>query len=430
MVAVLAAILTTPTGQASTARTFPASHTSVPEGSGNEFVWPVSGWVAATQVYATGAHHSGSADIAAAHHTPVRPARSGRVEATGWSQANGWYVRIDHGGLDGYTYRTRYAHLLDEPRVSPGDLVSDVYDGGSVLGYVGRTGSADMSGPHVHFGITRIDKSTGQDRDLAIPDLTMGSWVTAGQYIPGRFDGLTPIAHEPSRPFDVRVTEQDGLMLYETPQRGPEERLGTVPEGTVLTVLDSHQGQYRVQHGDRTGWLAHTGTRPTDSAISGIRVSPEYRAVNVRRSPGGEVIGVLPGGSRLTAFGADGSGNWYRVQWPCTANTNRSSTAADRARETGGCPGLAATRSTKYGWISANVSYPTSYFAARTRTGRLAVHGDVLVDGQSYPDTGTTLDRLRMRSRVTVTGSRNGWYRIDHEGQRGWIRGWYTAGRQ
>ncbi|WP_317494726.1 M23 family metallopeptidase [Haloechinothrix sp. LS1_15] len=393
-------------------------------------MWPVTGWIAATDVYATGAHHHGSADIAAPHFTPVQPARSGRVAATGWSETNGWYVRIDHGGLDGYTYQTRYAHLLDEPQVAPGDLVSESYDGGTVLGYVGRTGNAEMSGPHVHFGITRIDTSTGRATDLAIPEVAIGDWVHAGEHIPGRYPGLTPIPLEPARPFDVRVTEPNGVGLYETSRRNGDELLGTIPRDTVLTVFDSRQGQYRVRHGDHAGWISHSGTLPSGSTVSGLRIEPGYASVNVRRSPGGEIIGTLPGGTLLTAFSVDESGSWYRVQWPCTSESNRSTTAADRGREHGGCPNVSTPRSVKYGWVSAGVSDPTPAFRARTRIERLAVYGGTAVHGQRYPDTGSPRDRLRIRAGVTVTGSWNGWYRIDHDGEPGWIRGWFTAGRQ
>ncbi|WP_425484483.1 peptidoglycan DD-metalloendopeptidase family protein [Haloechinothrix aidingensis] len=408
----------------------PANHTSASEGTGRAFVWPTTGWVAANDTYVGGVHHPGAADIAAPHHTPVRAARAGRVVSTGWSDVSGWYVRIEHTAAGSYYYLTSYTHLLERPRVREGDVVSAVAGGGTVLGYGSRTGNANMSGPHTHFSIRRVDKVTGRVEQLSIPGLTIGSWVDSGDHIPGSYSGLTPIPVEPARPFDVRVTERHGLGMYASTRRRGDDYLGAIPQGTVVTVTGSERGQYRVRHDGRTGWVAHSGTRPAGSTATGVRVTTRYATVNVRRSPGGPVIGVVRGGTRLTGFGTDESGTWNRVQWRCTPATNRSDVTADRTRETGGCPDLSSTQSMKYGWISGGVSYPTSYFPTRTRVSGVTVYGDVVVDGLSRPDYDVTLGSLGIRAWVTVTGSRNGWYRIDYGGTRGWIRGWLTAGRQ
>ncbi|SNR76700.1 SH3 domain-containing protein [Haloechinothrix alba] len=436
VIVLLAVIATTatplPTGQASgdvAGERLPPNHTPVPEGDNHAFVWPTSGWVAANDTYVGGAHHSGTADIAAPHHTPVHPARSGRVISTGWSEVSGWYVGIEHTGVGQYSYQTFYAHFLEEPRVSKGDIVSATVGGGTVLGHVSRTGNANFSGPHVHFSITRIDKATGERELLSIPGLTVGSWATSGEHIPGIYRGLTPIPLEPARDFDVRVTESGGLGMYETTRRSGSGYVGTIPEDAVVTVSGNDRGQYRVRHEGRTGWVAHSGTRPAGSGATGVQTTPHYSTVNVRRSPGGPVIGAVPGGRLLTRFGTNESGQWNRVQWHCTSETNRSGLTADRARETGGCPGLNTPQVVKYGWVSTGVSYPTSSFRARTRTDDVPVYGDI-VDEQSRPNTDVRLGSLDIRTEVTVTASRNGWYRIDYDGTRGWIRGWHTAGRQ
>ncbi|WP_317493353.1 peptidoglycan DD-metalloendopeptidase family protein [Haloechinothrix sp. LS1_15] len=420
----------TPAGAAAAGSVQHASHSSVPDGNDQSFAWHTPGWIAATDHYVTGAHHPGSADIAAPHYTPVRAARSGRVVATGWNDVSGWFVRVEHRGLGAYNYHTSYGHLVEEPRVRRGQLVTSTLRGGTVLGYVGRTGNADFSGPHVHFTIRRIHKETGRSEILRIPDLTIGDWVRGGSFKRGRYEGLTPQVLETAGRFDVRVTDRDGTGMYASTRRRGSELLHAIPAGTVLTVVGSERGQYRVRYGGRTGWIAHSGTQPAASPAFGVRISPRYTRVNVRRSPGGPVIGVVPGGARVTAFGTNQAGTWYRVQWRCTSTTNRSTVTADRGREVGGCPGLRRGQSTKYGWVSGNVSYPTSYFPTRTRVHGLTVHGDRVVSGRSRPDTSVRLGTLPIRSMVTVTGTRNGWYRIDYGGQRGWIRGWFTAGRQ
>jgi murein DD-endopeptidase MepM/ murein hydrolase activator NlpD len=45
----------------------------------HEFAWPVSGWITATWKYRWGETHTGSADIAAPHWTPITAAADGKV---------------------------------------------------------------------------------------------------------------------------------------------------------------------------------------------------------------------------------------------------------------------------------------------------------------------------------------------------------------
>jgi peptidoglycan LD-endopeptidase LytH len=92
-----------------------------------------------------GRKHEGQ-DIFARRGTPVVSATDGVV------------VRIGEGGLGGKTVfvtgrgaRTYYYAHLDD--YAPGLAVGQVVARGDVLGYVGNTGNAQSTLPHLHFGI-------------------------------------------------------------------------------------------------------------------------------------------------------------------------------------------------------------------------------------------------------------------------------------
>lgn len=89
-----------------------------------------------------GNNFHGGIDLAAPIGTPVRAARSGRVERAGWWGSYGNVVVLNHG--DGS--ETRYAHL-SAVLVAPGDSVRQ----GDVVGTVGSTGAS--TGPHLHFEV-------------------------------------------------------------------------------------------------------------------------------------------------------------------------------------------------------------------------------------------------------------------------------------
>jgi peptidoglycan LD-endopeptidase LytH len=99
-------------------------------------------------------HHA--LDIMAARGTPVLAVEDGRV------------IRLHKGGAGGITvyqldeagrYGFYYAHL---DRLAPGLAEGQAVRRGDVLGFVGTTGNAPASAPHLHFGIYEI--ADGQTR--------------------------------------------------------------------------------------------------------------------------------------------------------------------------------------------------------------------------------------------------------------------------
>ncbi|MFG2110580.1 M23 family metallopeptidase [Micromonospora chersina] len=103
--------------------------------------------------------HNG-VDLAADKRTEIHAASAGRVlvarcdpdrsgkrdcDRDGWPGKGGcgWFVDILHAG----GYITRYCHMIERPRVVPGQSV----EAGEVIGLSGTSGNS--SGPHLHFEV-------------------------------------------------------------------------------------------------------------------------------------------------------------------------------------------------------------------------------------------------------------------------------------
>jgi murein DD-endopeptidase MepM/ murein hydrolase activator NlpD len=80
-------------------------------------------------------------DYGAGRGTPIHAAGEGRIKFAGWQSGYGRTVIVDHG--KGYT--TLYAHMSRFGKYDRGERVAQ----GSVIGYVGSSGTA--TGPHVHY---------------------------------------------------------------------------------------------------------------------------------------------------------------------------------------------------------------------------------------------------------------------------------------
>ena len=92
-----------------------------------------------------GRRHEGQ-DIFAPKGTPVYSATEGYVWRVGQNRLGGNVVYVVGAGGRGYYY----AHLdAFAPEISAGDYVTTE----TVLGYVGTTGNAAGTPPHLHFGV-------------------------------------------------------------------------------------------------------------------------------------------------------------------------------------------------------------------------------------------------------------------------------------
>lgn len=91
-----------------------------------------------------GRRHEGI-DIFAPRGTPVGSATRGVIVRKGWNSLGGWSVNVlGPGGQHHY-----YAHLSHFASPEVGDWV----DVGEILGFVGDSGNAQGTPPHLHYGL-------------------------------------------------------------------------------------------------------------------------------------------------------------------------------------------------------------------------------------------------------------------------------------
>lgn len=99
-----------------------------------------------------GRTHEGQ-DIFAARGTPIFSATRGFVTRLGTGDLGGNFVYITGAGRTRYYY----AHL---DRIAEGLSVGDEVTTDTLLGFVGNTGNAETTPPHLHFGMYRIGEPT------------------------------------------------------------------------------------------------------------------------------------------------------------------------------------------------------------------------------------------------------------------------------
>lgn len=341
------------------------------------FVWPIDAWVAANEEYYMRGEHSGSADLAAPHGTPVFAARGGRVTSARWTRLGGNTLVIDHG--EGYS--TVYSHLIEPAVVEAGDVV----EAGQLVGALGRTGNAYLNGAHLHFAIRRDGVR------LVVPGLDYGAWIQRGEAIPGDYSELDTFpAVRPS--YEVEVVD-DGVPAFS----GPAQSTSVVAElraGEVLPVSRTDAGYYEVTLEDgRTGWVVHNATTPAGVHVSGVRITATNANVRSGPSTSEERIGTLPNGTLVTIF--ETRNDFHRLLF--------------------GLP-------TVYAWTHVSNTEPTEQHEARIRAPAANVRTGPSVSAES-------IGLLRFTDRIIVYERRHGWYRIRFDGADAWVAGWLTGGR-
>tara|TARA_B100000900_G_scaffold60465_1_gene45895 strand:- start:884 stop:1429 length:546 start_codon:yes stop_codon:yes gene_type:complete len=116
-------------------------------------------------------------DIRAKKGSPIVAIADGRVNTISYSESSGYYIAIDHQN----GWLSLYVHLDDD--INGNDnlggrntaFADGIYLGGEVIagqtiGYVGDSGNADGTVPHVHFEVRYMGKS------FDIYDYIKASW--------------------------------------------------------------------------------------------------------------------------------------------------------------------------------------------------------------------------------------------------------------
>jgi murein DD-endopeptidase MepM/ murein hydrolase activator NlpD len=122
-----------------------------PRLANRHYIFPVAGPSDYIDTYGAfrtdvpGNWHHGD-DIFAALGTPVVAVASGTINRVGWEKLGGWRLWVRDGAGDEFYY----AHLSG---YAPADLRSNRVKAGQVIGFVGNTGDAFTTSPHLHFEV-------------------------------------------------------------------------------------------------------------------------------------------------------------------------------------------------------------------------------------------------------------------------------------
>lgn len=223
-------------------------------------------------------------DIFARRGTPVVATSDGVVRSVRETPIGGKVVwlRDPRRGISLY-----YAHL-DSQAVQRGQQVKQ----GDTLGFVGNTGNARTTPPHLHFGIYRRGEgATNPDPFIRPP---RGS--------------LEPLEADLERLGSWVTLERDGIRLRSGPSRRAEV-LAELDDTVPMRVLGSSGSWYRVRLADGTdGFVAARLTRlaegpPAPSSAPGPGASRSGPAVRAG-GDGGAAAGSAAGSASGSGGGA------------------------------------------------------------------------------------------------------------------------------
>ena len=174
-----------------------------------EFTYPVAGKSVAVSSFGADRsdHQHAGNDIAAAALTPVVAAEDGTVS---WVASTCCALAIRHA--DNWT--TWYIHLNNDTfgtddglgwGIAPGLTVGSRVEAGQIIGWVGDSGNAEDSVPHLHFELRTPD-------DVAVDPAPSLAAANSGAAVE-QFDG--PFADDDGSPFAEAITTLTSIGLLE-----------------------------------------------------------------------------------------------------------------------------------------------------------------------------------------------------------------------
>ena len=216
-------------------------------------------------------------DIFAPRGTPVVAAVAGRIVNVGETGLGGRVIWLHDSERNQNLY---YAHL-DRQLASEGEEVRQ----GDTLGFVGNTGNARSTPPHLHFGIYRrgegpIDPFPFVWRPPSQPPAMEGDSGRIGEW--------------------VRVAAAKSVIV------GARQGADTLPRATVMRVIGMNGARYRVELPDRRGgFVAERSVQALGEPIRQHQAASNDSVLD-RPVPGAVVIETLKPGSSIGVFGEFG----------------------------------------------------------------------------------------------------------------------------
>lgn len=231
-------------------------------------------------------HHG--VDIFAPRGTPVLASAEGVVNRVQNTNLGGKVVWLRDPARNANLY---YAHL-DSQHVRSGQRVGP----GDTIGFVGNTGNARTTPPHLHFGLYRrgegpVDPFPFLDPPPSdLPELTadvsrLGTWV--------------------------RV-QDDGIRLRSDPGPGGSI-LDELEQYTPVRVLGGSGDYFRVRLPDGAqGYVAARLTEPLDEPLT-AEASTSARAVRTAPGEDAPIMGTFGPGDEMTVLGRFGAYLYVRA---------------------------------------------------------------------------------------------------------------------
>lgn len=221
-------------------------------------------------------------DIFAPKGTPALASAGGIVSGVGLNRLGGNVAFVNNAER---RIRIYYAHL-DSWYVKDGQRVSV----GDTIGFVGNTGNARTTGPHLHYGIYTYDEGATNP----LPFIRLG-----------RGPAKQPMLGTSRLGDSVRVA--DVRTVVRTGPSSETRSLQTMPKGTILTIVGGTDFWLRVTTPvGTTGYVANKATESIRRPLRQVSLLTQ-RPLLDNADPTAAPIKSLAAGSQLTVLGIFGA---------------------------------------------------------------------------------------------------------------------------
>ncbi len=221
-------------------------------------------------------------DIFATRGTPAIASASGTISGVGTNRLGGNVAFLTDNERN---IRIYYAHL-DRWNVTNGQRVS----AGDTVGFVGNTGNARTTGPHLHYGI--YDFGGGAVNPLPFIRL-------------GRGPARQPLLPASQLGDSMRVAAATTAVRRSPDSKSPVLR--SVPKATALTTMGGTETWLRVELPDGLkGYVASQAVEPVKRPLRNMTLTGTSTLLDGAAN-GAAIIKTLPAGTKVTVLATTGS---------------------------------------------------------------------------------------------------------------------------
>ncbi len=221
-------------------------------------------------------------DIFAAKGTPAIASASGTITGVGTNRLGGNVAFVTDTERN---VRIYYAHL-DRWNVTNGQRVSV----GDTVGFVGNTGNARTTGPHLHYGIYDFSG----DAVNPLPFIRLGRGPARQPLLPASRLGDS-----------IRVASAITPLRLSPDSKSPVLR--SLPKATALTTMGGTETWLRVELPDGlTGYVAGQTMEPVKRPLRNLTLANTATLLDAATN-GAATIKTLPAGTKVEILATTGS---------------------------------------------------------------------------------------------------------------------------